>query len=540
MTQAIVTPDQDAIVSQIHIQAPIERVFQALIDPKHELTTRHIIFISDGDHWQASKTLLAQLKAKKITCTTVCITSHGANEERKMADMARATGGRPYGPSTNPSTKNPKNLPAIYIKESRLVSQSFVQESKQGFAPAFSPRPGPTAGLPRKLDPLYGFVRTTPKPEVLVEMPIMTPEFKGQDFPLLAYWHYGLGKAVAFTSDALGAQDAWDRDWAKSEMYTRFWEQIVDWTLRPVESKRLTMTTEQREGKVIVTVEARREDNEPDVHLTFRGGVTVAGGRAGDARALTFQQKRSGVYVAEFKAEEAGSYFIDAASVRREKVRSKDGKMVEREVPIDSIRAGVTIPYSPEFLDMDADTALMERLAAITDGKVYADGDEALAKVAKSGELFRPGTAIAKSLQPVWFWLVFASAVLLFFDVAVRRISIDPVQVAATAQTVWDKLRGTATGEARAPEFFDRLRSTKVQVGQTLERGRAARRFEAGDVPASAPEGADATSLPQPPRPAARPASPPLPAAEEEAGDYGSRLLRAKRRAMQDRDNKKD
>jgi len=42
------------------------------------------------------------------------------------------------------------------------------------------------------------------------------------------------------------------------------------------------------------------------------------------------------------------------------------------------------------------------------------------------------------------------------------------------------------------------------------------------------------------PRPAARPASPPLPAAEEEAGDYGSRLLRAKRRAMQDRDNKKD
>ena len=33
MTNAIVTPDQDAVVSEIHIAAPPERVFQALIDP---------------------------------------------------------------------------------------------------------------------------------------------------------------------------------------------------------------------------------------------------------------------------------------------------------------------------------------------------------------------------------------------------------------------------------------------------------------------------------------------------------------------------
>jgi uncharacterized membrane protein len=522
------------------VDPALKMAYAALTKPEHQLVTKHIIFISDGDHWNASPAILAQLRAKKITCTTVCITSHGANEVAKMIAMAKATGGRAYPPTVKSPPLKGSQLPAIYVKESRLVSQSFVQESKEGIQPIFRRAAGPTSGLP-KLDPLYGFVRTTPKPEVLVEMPIMTPEFKGQDFPLLAYWHYGLGKAAAFTSDALGAQDAWDRNWAKSKMYTQFWEQLVDWTLRPVESKRLTMTSEQRDGKVIVTVEARREDGEPDVRLTFKGGVTVAGGRVGDARVLTFQQKRSGVYVAEFKAEEAGSYFIDAASVRREKVRGKDGKMVEREVPIDSIRAGVTIPYSPEFLDMDADTELMKRLAAITDGKVYADDDVTLADVAKTGELFRPAAAIAKSLQPVWFWLVFASAVLLLCDVAVRRISIDPVQVAAGAQTVWDRLRGTASAEARAPEFFDRLRSTKVQVGQKLERGRAGRRFDAGDASVSAPEGADATSQPQPPRPATPSAPPPRSAAaEEEAGDYGSRLLRAKRRAMQDRDKQKD
>ena len=95
---------------------------------------------------------------------------------------------------------NPNQLPAIYIKESRLVSQSFVHDKR--FQPDRAFRSGPTEKLPDPLPPLNGFVRTTPKPSPLVEMPIVTPKFADQEFPLLAYWHYGLGKAVAFTSDA--------------------------------------------------------------------------------------------------------------------------------------------------------------------------------------------------------------------------------------------------------------------------------------------------------------------------------------------------
>jgi len=34
MAQAVITPDQDAIVSEVQINAPAERVFQALTDPK--------------------------------------------------------------------------------------------------------------------------------------------------------------------------------------------------------------------------------------------------------------------------------------------------------------------------------------------------------------------------------------------------------------------------------------------------------------------------------------------------------------------------
>ena len=43
---------------------------------------------------------------------------------------------------------------------------------------------------------LLGYVATTPKPRA--ETPLWTD--KGD--PLLAHWQYGLGRAVAFTSDA--------------------------------------------------------------------------------------------------------------------------------------------------------------------------------------------------------------------------------------------------------------------------------------------------------------------------------------------------
>ena len=75
----------------------------------------------------------------------------------------------------------------------------------------------------------------------------MTPPFADQEFPILSYWHYGLGKAVAFTSDASQPPVPpggifWTSEWYASAMYSRFWEQVVGWTLRPFESRRLNMT----------------------------------------------------------------------------------------------------------------------------------------------------------------------------------------------------------------------------------------------------------------------------------------------------------
>jgi hypothetical protein len=328
-------------------------------------------------------------------------------------------------------------------------------------------------------------------------------------------------------------------------MYSKFWEQAVDWAQRPVESKRLLMAPpEYRDGWVRVTVEARDDQNKPITDLTLRGGVTPPDARGDDPRRqeLKFEQKGAGVYEARFKADEAGSYFINAQATRRVKVKGKDGKEQEVEEGVDSVRSGVTIPYSPEFADLETNMDLLDKLRGITGGKEFKDVEEDLERAARNGEPFRQGLPRFKNLQPVWYWLVFLAGAFLFFDVAVRRIAISPLEVAAAGQRVWERLRGHATVE-QTVQYFDRLKSRKAQVGEMIEQqARGARRFEGGEAPVAAPTGADEMAAPT-----AKPAPRPAPArlgpeaqGQVEAADYASRLLKAKKRVWQEREQDKD
>jgi hypothetical protein len=219
-----------------------------------------------------------------------------------------------------------------------------------------------------------------------------------------------------------------------------------------------------------------------------------------------------------------------------------------KEEALDSVRSGVTIPYSPEFADLESNTALMERLRDMTGGKTLSE--DLLAKAADlknpqaegirselAQNLFRSGLPQFKNLQPVWFWLVFLAGVGLFFDVAVRRIAIQPAEAAVAAERVWSQLRGRAAAAVQTPQFIDRLQSRKAQVSEALEQLRAAKRFEGGDRPVSVPAGAEEAEAGAP-----RFQSPRVPAqqrlgpeAQKEATDYASRLLKAKKRVWQDR-----
>jgi len=186
-------------------------------------------------------------------------------------------------------------------------------------------------------------------------------------------------------------------------------------------------------------------------------------------------------------------------------------------------------PAAPEFSELETNTALLENLRETTGGKSYADDEIDLKKAATSGEVFRPAGQVDKSKQPVWQWLLFLAGVLLFADVAVRRLSVDSEKTGAFAWRMWARVRGIPLPPDK-PEVLERLQNRKAQTAATQALERAGQRFEATGSLGSAPAGADAAG--PVPAPGVRPAisRPDAPAPEAPAGDYGEALLRAKRR----------
>jgi uncharacterized membrane protein len=510
--------------------------YKELMKEEYGLGTKHIIFISDGDHWNANPALLAKIKSAKITCTTVCITTHGQAEVNKMKAVAQATGGRAY------HIKDPSELPAIYIRETRLISQSFVHEKR--FTPRLTRSMGPTEGITAPLPDLFGFVRTSKRSSPLVDMPIEANLAMGKErhtFPILAYWQYGLGKSVAFTSDARTLRDRekvyWDHEWASSDLYTRFWEQVIDYSLRAVDTGQyLKLNTEVRDGKVRMRIEARDEhtkvpitnllDQDESKGYGLKVGVTSPSFKgAGEARTrdVKFEQTSGGVYEAELPAEEIGSYFINVVARWQ-----KDGQDYAQ-----SVRSGVTIPYSPEFAEMESNVSLLKKLAHDTEGLVYPEGT--LARVARSGEVFRAMPFSHSSLQTLWPWFVVLAAVCLLCDIAVRRIAVDPSVAWVHGAALWEKVRGRATPDEGAA-VLERLRSRKQQVGEAIAREHAARRFEADEGAPTVPvASASAAGAPAAPRPAPKKPAP----KKEEADDFATRLMKAKKRALEERDKDK-
>lgn len=506
-----------------------------LADPAHNLSVKHCIVISDGDpqYGVAGQAATAKMAANAITCTTVGVATHGQAESTKMKSIAEATKDGRGNPGAYYEPKDPSQLPSIYIKESRRISQSFIYDKP--FLPKHLVVGSITEGIPRELPALRGFVRTTYKESPLAQFRIEGPRLADDlRFPILASWQYGLGKAVAFTSDARTQPTdnvkGWDADWVESDIYKKFWEQAVNWALRPAEAGRMTVASEYREGRVRVTVTARDERDRPVNGLGLDGKITLPRAPKPGEKVPTigFKRKGPGQYEAEFAAEDAGTYFVTVQG-RQPGVGAAQG------VVFDTARTGVTLPYSQEFADLDTNTALLKQLAELTGGRYHTDDPAELESLARSSDLFREAPKTSRAYQPFWYWLVFAAGVLLLFDVAVRRVAVEWIEAKALAAAFWRKLREAP--EAAAASTLGQLQRRKQEIDERIERERAARRFEATATPSDAPPpGAVAGPTESRPLPSAPPPRSEVKKPADTDADMFSRLKKARDRAEHKRD----
>ena len=138
-----------------------------------------------------------------------------------LEEIARLGNGRFY------VADDPAQVPQIFAKETVTASKSAINE--QPFSPAVV---RPTQVLSEiRLDEapfLLGYVVTRPKPTAEVILATESGD------PLLAWWRYGLGMSVAFTSDA---KARWAAEWLSWPQFGQFWAQVVRHALRKAEAK---------------------------------------------------------------------------------------------------------------------------------------------------------------------------------------------------------------------------------------------------------------------------------------------------------------
>jgi uncharacterized membrane protein len=481
-----------------------------LADLGGSVAAKHMIVISDFDPAAPRGDLIKKMKQNNITCSTIAIGWGGhAIDVNKAQRMAKQTGGRYY------TTRDYSKLPQIFIKESRIVRRSLINENP--FTPrlvsALPTTVSQLAGEP--IPELGGYVVTTAKP--LAQIPLVR-QAKDEADPVLAHWQVGLGKTVAFTS---GMWTRWGGKWADWPKFGPFWAQVVRWCSRQPAAAAFEVTTSTQGGKGKIRIDAL-DKNAAAINFMNIEGTLVRPNH--DSEQLHLTQTGPGVYEGEFDARAAGSYVASFA------YRLGGGE----DAIAGTLQTGLSVAFSPEYRELETNQALLAEIADRTGGRMLTRADAAAA--------FDTSTlAQAEARRPIWEFLIRWMLLLFLLDVAVRRIAINPIELARKARRFIGEMAGKRQPAEASAAVLSTLKGARDQVRDDLRE----RATDAGPAPdrsaryeptvpdlkvteqlSKALDGASELEEPVVARPTKK-------KTQTSEADFTSRLLQAKKRARE-------
>lgn len=352
------------------ILAPLEAAFEAATSVDAPL--KHIVLMTDGEsNDRGYEDLLSRMAANQITLSTLAIGSD--SDTRLLTNLAHLGGGRYY------FTERSTQIPRIASKETSILTRNAIIE---GQAAAVVADPSPILrSISGDLPPLSGYVATTRKDRAVTALETE------RGHPLLAHWQYGLGRVVAWTSDA---QQGWSSAWANWPDAAQFWSQAVRWSLpAPVQANFQPTVAVAPDGRhVSLSVQALSGDGRFADLQDTRATVLSPDG---SARELSLPQKGPGVYGRDTSVTAAGEY----------RVLFKQGD--QEEV------AAFTTPDAVERHSVGMNGTLLEQLATASGGHALRDASD-----------LQPGNGAGPPIE-LWPWLLLLGLVLLPLDVLLRR-----------------------------------------------------------------------------------------------------------------------
>lgn len=358
---------------------------------------KHIIVMSDGWTQQADfSTILATLAAEKITLSTVGV---GEGPGASLKEIADRGGGRYY------AATDVTGVPDIVLKETvQLLGDYYVEGP---FVPV-SARDGPLLGElgGSSLPPLLGYNAATLKPNADAALVSPTGD------PILAYWQYGLGRAVAWTPDAKGR---WATEWVKWPRFSQFASQVVGWTLPRGDSvpgleAQFTLRPSAPTGAQDVGVRVESVDvNTVGLQGTVIETTLVLTRSSSMTLSTPLSQSLPGVFEGTVSGLEEGVY-----PVRIEQLEAATGSIVARR------ETGVVVPYPSEYRVATEEGANAQAL--LTDVAQLGNGKEL--DIALPSSAFDRNIAFQPQPVNLTSWLLIIAILLFPVDVAIRRLTL--------------------------------------------------------------------------------------------------------------------
>jgi uncharacterized membrane protein/Mg-chelatase subunit ChlD len=352
------------------ILPPLEAAFQAAQSVDAPL--KHIVLMTDGEsNDRGYEQLLARMAASQVTLSTLAIGSDA--DTHLLSNLANLGGGRYY------FTERTTQIPRIASKETSILTRNAIVE---GQAAAVVADPSPILrSISGDLPSLTGYVATTRKDRAVTAL--QTADGR----PLLAHWQYGLGRVVAWTSEA---QQGWASSWANWPDAAQFWSQAVRWALpAPVQPDFQPSAQVGADGRqVSLSVQAVGSDGRFADLQDTRATVLSPDG---SARELSLPQRGPGEYALDTSVSAPGEYRVLFKQGQREEV------------------AAFTAPDAVERHSVGTNTALLEQLATASGGHSLNNPTD-----------LRPGDGPGPPIQ-LWPWALLAALILFPVDVLLRR-----------------------------------------------------------------------------------------------------------------------
>jgi len=207
----------------------------------------------------------------------------------------------------------------------------------------------------------------------------------------------------------------------------RFWEQVVRWAGRPVQSTECEISTDVEGQEATVNVEAFDADGRSLQLAAIQGQVLTPEMKA---EPLQLTQTGPGQYRGRFRAPASGSYVVN---LHYRRAGPADASRVEGVSPSDRgqeaadttasrlANAIVTVPFAPEFRDLSDNAPLLREVSRITGGRVHA-----LSSDPNDANLYdHAGLTFPRTHLPLLRPLMLAWLAIFLLDVAVRRVVLD-------------------------------------------------------------------------------------------------------------------